>query len=31
MEALWTVIWIPVVIVVVGYYLLKLLAWLEEN
>ena len=30
-EAVWTVIWIPVVIVVVGYYTLKLLAWIEDK
>lgn len=30
-EAVWTVIWIPIVIITVGYYTLKLFAWLEEN
>lgn len=30
-EAAWTVIWMTVVIVTVGYYTLKLLAWLEDR
>jgi len=31
LEAVWTVIWIPVVIVTVGYYVLKFFAWIEDK